>query len=501
MTKNKVALIVLDGWGHGARDNSDAVYTANTPFMDSLEKGHPSAELLTDGENVGLPEGQMGNSEVGHMNIGAGRVVYQDLVKINREISSGDFFNNDVLLEAMNKAKESGRLHLMGLVSNGGVHSSQEHLHALCTMAAQNGIENTFIHVFTDGRDTDPKSAQHFVAQLEEHIKDLPVQIATVVGRYYAMDRDRRWERVKMAYDLLVSEEGAAFDSALDGINASYADGVTDEFIKPISVTSDTDGRIQEGDTVVCFNFRTDRCREITMALTQEEFPDHEMTTLSLNYYTMTRYDQTFKEVGVIYEKNNLNNTLGEVVSAAGATQVRIAETEKYPHVTFFFSGGREEPFSGEDRIMVHSPKVPTYDLQPEMSAPEVADAICKKMDEEPDLIVLNFANPDMVGHTGVFDAIVKAVEATDQCLNQVMTKGLEKGYSFIVIADHGNADNAVNPDGSPNTAHSLNPVPVVVISDQVNELKNGILADVSPTILKIMGIEKPAEMTGSSLF
>lgn len=501
MTKNKVALIVLDGWGHGAKDNSDAVYTANTPFMDSLEKNHPSAELLTDGENVGLPEGQMGNSEVGHMNIGAGRVVYQDLVKINREISSGNFFENEVLLEAMNKAKQKGRLHLMGLVSNGGVHSSQEHLHALCTMAAQNGIEETFIHVFTDGRDTDPKSAQHFVALLEKHIQDLPVQVATVVGRYYAMDRDKRWERVKMAYDLLVSGEGASFESALEGIKASYAECVTDEFIKPIAVGANQEAQIQEGDTVVCFNFRTDRCREITMALTQQDFPDQGMKTLSLNYYTMTRYDQTFKEVGVIYEKDNLNNTLGEVVSAAGATQVRIAETEKYPHVTFFFSGGREEPFTGEDRIMVHSPKVPTYDLQPEMSAPEVADAICKKMDEEPDLIVLNFANPDMVGHTGVFDAIVKAVEATDQCLSQVVTKGLEKGYSFIVIADHGNADNAVNPDGSPNTAHSLNPVPVVVISDQVSTLKNGILADVSPTILKIMGIEKPAEMTGSSLF
>lgn len=505
MTDQKVCLIVLDGWGYGKKDASDAVFTAQTPFMDALEQRAARATLLTDGEHVGLPAGQMGNSEVGHMNIGAGRIVYQDLVRINKAIEDRNFFNNEVLKAAMEESK-GRRLHLIGLVSDGGVHSSQEHLHALLDMAENEGVANVFIHAFTDGRDCDPKSGHGFIQKLEQHAaaKNNNSKVASVIGRYYAMDRDKRWERVKKAYDLLTKGEGEPFLSASCAVEASYAAEVTDEFIEP-KVITDIKGKptatIQEGDVVICFNFRTDRCREITMALTQQDFPEQGMEKLHLAYYTMTRYDSTFKDVHVVYEKDDLAMTLGEVVARAGRSQVRIAETEKYPHVTFFFSGGREQEFEGEDRILVHSPKVATYDLQPEMSAPKVADEIIHRMQENPpDLIVLNFANPDMVGHTGVFDAIVKAVEATDQQLKRVVEAGEKQGYSFVIIADHGNADMAVNADGSPNTAHTTNPVPVLVLHDEVTQLKNGILADVAPTVLVMMGIEQPKQMTGKSL-
>lgn len=504
-TSKKVALIVLDGWGYGKQDESDAVHLAHTPFMDELLSTYPNATLQTDGEHVGLPDGQMGNSEVGHMNIGAGRVVYQDLVRINRAVKDGSFFDQAVLNNAMDQAR-GGRLHLMGLVSDGGVHSSQEHLHALIQLADKAGVPQVFIHAFTDGRDTDPRSGKGFIQSLQQVADESSndTRIASVIGRYYAMDRDKRWERVKKAYDLLVRGEGAPYLSAERAIEASYAEDITDEFIEP-RVMTDIKGKpiatINEGDVAICFNFRTDRCREITMALTQQDFPEHDMKKLDLDYYTMTRYDSTFEKVHVVYEKDDLAMTLGEVVANAGRTQVRIAETEKYPHVTFFFSGGREQEFDGEDRILVHSPKVATYDLQPEMSAPEVADRICARMQENPpDLVVLNFANPDMVGHTGVFEAIVKAVEATDQQMKRVVETGLSQGYQFIIIADHGNADMAVNEDGSPHTAHTTNPVPFIVISPNVKDVHSGILADVAPTVLELMDIEQPVEMTGKSL-
>lgn len=501
----KAALIVLDGWGYGKRDHSDAVHMAHTPFMDDLLANHPNATLQTDGEHVGLPSGQMGNSEVGHMNIGAGRVVYQDLVRINKAIEDRSFFEHPVLREAMNNAG-GGRLHLIGLVSDGGVHSSQEHLHALINLADDAGVPQVFVHAFTDGRDTDPKSGLGYIKKLQQAADEASneTRIASVIGRYYAMDRDKRWERIKKAYDLLVKGEGETYLSAERAIEASYAAGITDEFIEPKVMTDikgDPIATIREGDTVICFNFRTDRCREITMALTQQAFPEQEMKPLALHYFTMTRYDSSFKGVNVVYEKDDLAMTLGEVVAAAGNSQVRIAETEKYPHVTFFFSGGREDVFKGEDRIMVHSPKVATYDLQPEMSAPEVADRICERMqDDPPDLVVLNFANPDMVGHTGVFEAIVKAVEETDQQLKRVVETGLVQGYRFVIIADHGNADMAVNEDGSPHTAHTTNPVPFIVLAPGVDQVKSGILADVAPTVLNLMNIGQPAEMTGQSL-
>ncbi|MFT4778348.1 MAG: 2,3-bisphosphoglycerate-independent phosphoglycerate mutase [Flavobacteriales bacterium] len=505
MTKKKVCLIVLDGWGHGSKDNSDAVFMAKTPFMDALERDFPSAELRTDGEHVGLPDGQMGNSEVGHMNIGAGRVVFQDLVKINNAVKDGSFAKHPVLLNAMQNAKEGKALHFMGLLSDGGVHSTQAHLHALCDLAVEQGVERVYIHAFTDGRDTDPKGGKQYLSELLDHISGTPVQLASVIGRYYAMDRDKRWERVKKAYDLLINGIGRASSDILESMDQCYAEGLTDEFIEPIAMTNKSEqplGVIQEGDVVVCFNFRTDRCREITEVLTQNDAPDFEMKKLNLEYFTMTKYDEAFKGVHVVYEKDDLSNTLGEAVSNAGRTQIRIAETEKYPHVTFFFSGGREVPFEGETRMMVSSPKVPTYDLQPEMSAPEIAENISKAMrgENQADFICLNFANPDMVGHTGVFTAIVKAVEATDGCLKQVVEAGMPNGYSFIIIADHGNADMAVNKDGSPNTAHTTNPVPVVLISEGVASIHNGILADVAPTVLDLLQIEKPIEMTGSSL-
>ena len=502
---HKVVLMILDGWGIGAGDGSDAITTAHTPFMDGLAATPPHARLFTDGEHVGLPKDQMGNSEVGHLNIGAGRVVFQDLVRIDRAIADGSLERNPVLQEAFTRARENGRrLHFIGLVSDGGVHSHQDHLTALCAMSGRAGVPDVFVHAFTDGRDTDPKSGLGSLRQLEADIADTPARVASVVGRYYAMDRDKRWERVRKAYDLLVHGRGTTFSSAGEAIAASYANGVTDEFIEP-AVIAGADGgalaTIRPGDVVICFNFRTDRCREITMALTQQAFPEQGMEPLPLHYVTMTEYDPTYRDVHVVLRKDDLRMTLGEVVSKAGKRQVRIAETEKYPHVTFFFSGGREEPFPGEERILVPSPKVATYDLQPEMSAPEVTDRIVAVLEQgEVDFVCLNFANPDMVGHTGVFDAIVKAVETTDRCAKRVVEAGLPKGYAFVVIADHGNADKAVNPDGSPNTAHTTNPVPVYLVGAGEHHLHNGVLADVAPTILQLMGLPQPMEMTGRSL-
>ncbi len=498
-------LIILDGWGIGDKSKSDAVFNANTPFMDSLIANHPHAKLSTSGEDVGLPDGQMGNSEVGHMNIGAGRIVYQELTRINKSIRDGEFYKNEVLLEAIHTAKKDNvALHLIGLVSKGGVHSNQEHIYAICKLAKQEGLENVFIHAFTDGRDCDPKSGLAFIEELQTELDKSVGKIASIIGRYYAMDRDNRWERVKFAYDAMVNAVGTSYTSAKEAIQTSYSNDKTDEFIEPCIITENGNpiATIKEGDVVLSFNFRTDRPREITIALTQKDFPEVNMKKLNLQYYTMTNYDATFKNIKVLFEKDNLQYTLGEVLAKVDRSQVRIAETEKYPHVTFFFNGGREEPFTLESRIMVNSPKVATYDLQPEMSAVEVKDKIIESINnDQPNFICLNFANPDMVGHTGVYDAIVKAVETVDSCLKEVVEAGLKHEYEFLVIADHGNADFVINADGSPNTAHSLNPVPVVLVSNQKGlTLKDGILADVAPTILRRLGISAPMEMTGTSL-
>ena len=500
--KNKAALIILDGWGYGAKDESDAIFNANTPCMDNLHASNPHATLRTDGNHVGLPEGQMGNSEVGHMNIGAGRIVYQDLLRINNAIADGSFHSEPVLQHAFSKALEGRRLHLMGLVSPGGVHSQQEHLHQLVTAAQNTGIKDVVIHAFTDGRDTLPKMASQYISELENHIAGTNAHIATVHGRYYSMDRDMRMERIAKSWDILCNESSDTleFASAVEGIESSYSKGVTDEFIIPFRVKG-VEGQIRTHDVVICFNFRTDRCRQITSALTQRSYKEHGLNPIDLHYVTMTNYDEKFSGVEVIYDKPNLAHTLGEVISSVGRTQLRIAETEKYPHVTFFFNGGRETPFEGENRLMAHSPKVATYDLQPEMSAEKLVDIVIPEMNaNRADFICLNFANPDMVGHTGVFEAIVKAVETTDNCLSKVLEAGLSSGYEFVIIADHGNADKAINPDGSPHTAHTTNPVPIIVVSSREIEVRDGILADVAPTILDLMGIEKPSEMTGSSL-
>jgi len=498
--KKKVCLVILDGWGHGKKDKSNAIFMANTPFVDSLYLQCPNAELRTDGENVGLPDGQMGNSEVGHMNIGAGRIFYQDLVRINLAIRDGSFLNNPVLVESMRKAKSGQRnLHLIGLVSNGGVHSHIEHLKALCTLAHHYGLKDVFIHAFTDGRDCDPKSGEGFLVELENHLTKTTGRIVSVCGRYFAMDRDKRWERISEAYNLLVHGKGKNFNSAEAAIKQHYSEGITDEFILP-SVIGNVE-TIKDDDVVICFNFRTDRCREITQVLTQSANHEYNMHPLNLHYVTMTNYDDSFEKVDAAFEKDHLENTLGEVISKSGRTQLRIAETEKYPHVTFFFNGGREENFPGEKRIMIPSPKVATYDMKPDMSANEVADAACAEMKESsPDFICLNFANPDMVGHTGVFDAIVKAVETTDECVKKVVETGTANGYSFIIIADHGNAEFAVNEDGTPNTAHTTNPVPVMVIDEGIKNVSNGILADIAPTILHLMRIEIPEVIKGKSL-
>ncbi len=501
----KVALIILDGWGIGDGSKSDAIANANTPFVDSLFKNYPHSTLLTSGNNVGLPDGQMGNSEVGHLNIGAGRIVYQDLELINKAIREKTIDTNPTLVKAFEYAKQNNKsVHFMGLVSEGGVHSSQTHLHHLCDMAKANGLSNVFIHAFTDGRDTDPKSGLGYMRNLEEHLKTSAGRVASVCGRYYAMDRDKRWERVKIAYDLLVHGTGNKTTNSLAGVKQSYTENVTDEFIKPIVITDDAGnaiGAIKENDVVICFNFRTDRCREITQVLTQQNMPKQGMNTLPLYYVTMTNYDHTFKNVHLVYDKDNLANTLGEVLEKAGKTQIRIAETEKYPHVTFFFSGGREKEFKGEKRLMIPSQKVATYDLKPEMSAEEVTDTIVPELLKgNTDFVCLNFANADMVGHTGDYKAVTKAIETVDACAKKVIETGLKTGYSFIIIADHGNADFMINPDGSPNTAHSTNPVPCILIDTDYKKVSDGKLADIAPTILKMMNLAIPKEMDGKVL-
>ncbi len=503
--KKKVLLAILDGWGIGDGSQSDVISIANTPYWDKLTATYPNSKLLTCGENVGLPDGQMGNSEVGHLNIGAGRIVYQDLVKINKEIREGKIDRNPVLVEAFKYAKENNKaVHFLGLVSDGGVHSLDKHLYKLCDMTKDYDLDRVFIHALTDGRDTDPRSGYGFVKNLLDHLKHSNGKIASLCGRYYTMDRDKRWERVKQGYDLITKGIGKPATDILKAIQESYDEGVTDEFIKPI-VCVDDSGKpiavVQEGDVFICFNFRTDRLREITIALTQKDMHEFDMHTIDLYYLTMTRYDDTFQNVRVIYDKENVSNTLGEVISKAGLRQLRIAETEKYAHVTFFFSGGREEVFENEDRILIHSPKVPTYDLKPEMSAFEVKDALVEQLNTQKyDFICLNFANGDMVGHTGVYEAIRKAVESVDTCLKEVVETARKNDYTVLILADHGNADYAKNPDGSPNTAHSLNPVPFIVVSDEYKTAKDGILADVAPTVLRIMELPIPQEMTGKIL-
>jgi len=500
----KVALLILDGWGHGDKTKSDAIFNANTPFVDSLEKNYPNAELLTDGEHVGLPHGQMGNSEVGHLNIGAGRIVYQELTRINKAIRDGEFQKNKILLDAFQYAKkENKKVHFFGLVSTGGVHSSQEHIYALCDLAKAQGLTNVFIHAFTDGRDCNPTTGMAHIKNLQNHLKNSVGKIASVIGRYYSMDRDNRWPRIQLAHDLMVNGKGEEIQDPIEAIQKSYAAEITDEFIKPFVIVENNKpvGKIEEGDVVISFNFRTDRCREITTVLTQKDMPEFGMKKLNLHYVTMTNYDSTFQHVNVVFETDNLNNTIGEIVAKAGLTQVRIAETEKYPHVSYFFSGGREKEFAGERRIMIPSAKVATYDLQPEMSAKEITQAISEDMEKNgPDFICLNFANTDMVGHTGVYSSILKAAEEVDGCVKKLVEKGKSLGYSFVIIADHGNSDFAINLDGSPNTAHSLNPVPIIILDNDVKKVENGILADVAPTILHLMGIEKPVEMTGKVL-
>ena len=499
----KALLMILDGWGIGNHTKSDAIYSTPTPYWDSLIKDYPNSELQASGENVGLPDGQMGNSEVGHLNIGAGRVLYQDLVKINKAIKDGSILDNPQIKDAFSYAKNSGKaLHFMGLTSDGGVHSSLDHLFALCDIAKQYGLEKVYIHCFMDGRDTDPRSGKGFIEQLQAHTEKSAGTIASIIGRYYAMDRDKRWDRVKVAYDLLVNGEGTQSTDMVKAMQDSYDADVTDEFIKPIN-NANVDGTIKDGDAVIFFNYRNDRAKELTIVLTQHDMPEEGMHTIpGLQYYCMTPYDASFTGVHILFDKENVDNTLGEYLSSLGKKQLHIAETEKYAHVTFFFNGGREAPYEGEERILVASPKVATYDLQPEMSAFEVKDKLVDAIRSEKfDFIVVNFANGDMVGHTGVYEAIQKAVKAVDQCVNDTVEAAKAAGYEVIIIADHGNADNAINPDGTPNTAHSLNPVPCVyVTADRNARIADGILADVAPTILHIMGLPQPAEMTGHNL-
>ena len=504
----KVLLMILDGWGEGKHDHSNAIYTQGAPFIDTLRAKYPMSHLQACGEYVGLPDGQMGNSEVGHMNLGAGRVVYQDLMKINKACREHKLLDRAEVKGVYDYVKQSGKkLHLLGLCSRGGVHSSLEHYFEFLNVAKEYGLEDVYVHCFMDGRDTDPHSGAGFVAELEEHMAASTGKVASVCGRFYAMDRDKRWERVQQAYNLLVKGEGAAFTSAAEGIKASYEADVTDEFIKPIVITG-ADGqplaKIEEGDAVIFMNFRNDRAREITAVLTQNDMPDFGMKVIpNLYYCCMTPYDASFTGLHILFNKELVKDTLGEVVSKAGKRQLRIAETEKYAHVTFFFNGGRETPFENEDRILVNSPKVATYDLQPEMSAPEVTEKLVEAINtEKEDLIILNFANGDMVGHTGVYDAICKAVKCIDGCVEKVVNAAIEHGYAILLTADHGNADNAVNPDGSPNTAHSLNPVQFIVINagDDVKEVKDGALCNVAPTILKLMGIPQPAAMEAEPL-
>jgi 2,3-bisphosphoglycerate-independent phosphoglycerate mutase len=506
MENKRAILVIMDGWGQGQVPAADAIAKANTPFVSSLYEKFPHSTLVTCGEAVGLPDGQMGNSEVGHLNLGAGRIVYQELQRINVAVRTGELAANPVLQATMNYAKENDKaLHLLGLVSDGGVHSHISHLKALTQIAKEKGLSKVYIHAFTDGRDTDPKGGLDYMTDLVAHLQQTTGEVASITGRYYAMDRDKRWERVKLAYDALVAGVGTPTQDPVNAIRASYAEGVTDEFIKPIIVTN-AQGQplttIKDGDAVLCFNFRTDRCREITQVLTQQAFPEFSMQPLQLNYTTMTEYDKTYKGVHVIFENDNLNNTMGEILEANNRSQIRIAETEKYPHVTFFFSGGREKEFNGERRLIIASPKVATYDMKPEMSAYEITDAIVPEINaRSADFICLNFANADMVGHTGIFEAAVKAVETVDACVNRVVTAALQNDYTVFLTADHGNADYMINADGTPNTAHTLNLVPYFVISnDYKGMLKPGKLGDVAPTILTLMGLPIPKEMTGEVL-
>ena len=502
MNDKKIILIIMDGWGLGKIKKSDAIQHAKVPFVDSLYNQYPNNTLVACGQAVGLPDGQMGNSEVGHLNLGAGRIVYQELERVNQAIKTGELQNNPQILAAINYAQQNNRkLHLLGLLSDGGVHSHIHHLKAIVSVCAQKKLQNVFVHAFTDGRDTDPKSGMGFIGDLQNHLNKTTGKIASVTGRYFAMDRDKRWERIKIAYEALVNGTGAASNNILESILASYQSNVTDEFIMPIINTA-CNGKIEAHDAVICFNFRTDRCREITQVLTQKDMPEYQMKTLPLQYTTMTVYDHTFKNVNTVFQNDDLKQTLGEVLSAAGKTQLRIAETEKYPHVSFFFSGGREVPFEGEKRIMIPSPKVATYDLQPQMSAPEVTEAVLKEINNNPpDFICLNFANADMVGHTGVWPAIIKAVETVDHCVAQVVKAALEKDYCILLTADHGNADFAINEDGSPNTAHTLNLVPLFVIDKNwKGNVQPGKLGDIAPSILTMMDIPVPAAMTGNVL-
>ena len=501
----KVILMILDGWGKSPDPKVSAIDNANVPFINSLYTKYPSAQLRTDGLNVGLPEGQMGNSEVGHMNLGAGRIVYQDLAKINLAVANKTLAKEQVLIDAFNYAKASDKkVHFLGLVSDGGVHSHTSHLRGLIDASQEYGLDKVFIHAFTDGRDVDPKSGKKYLQDLQDYIAPTPVKIASIIGRYYAMGRDKRWERVKLAYDLVVHGTGTATTDVVTSIATSYGNDVTDEFIQPL-VAVDANGEpsavIQEDDVVIFFNFRTDRGRELTEALSQQDFHEQNMHKLNLYYVTLTNYDETYQNVKVVYNKDNITETLGEVLEKANKKQIRIAETEKYPHVTFFFSGGRETPFEGETRILRNSPKVATYDLQPEMSAYELKDALVPELHNgEVDFVCLNFANGDMVGHTGIMEAAIKACEAVDVCVKEVVEAALANDYTTIIIADHGNCETMINPDGSPNTAHTTNPVPIILVDRELKKINDGVLGDIAPTILELMGVAQPAAMTSHSL-
>ncbi len=501
----KVVLVIMDGWGLGKGDVADAITKASTPFIDSLYAAYPHSKLLTSGANVGLPDGQMGNSEVGHLNIGAGRIVYQDLVRINKEIEANSFCDNAAMQKAFEYCKQHNKpLHLMGLVSDGGVHSHIDHLIAICHCAKATGIQQIYLHAFLDGRDTDPHSGKIFINRLITETESTGALVATISGRYYSMDRDKRWERIKLTYDAIVNGIGEKATIPIEAIQNSYDNNVTDEFMIPtvlVDPEQKANAKISDGDAVICFNFRTDRCREITQVLTQLDMPAFQMKALKLHFTTMTNYDKTYTDVNVMFDKQDLSNTLGEALARFDKTQLRIAETEKYPHVSFFFSGGREAVFDGEERIMIPSPKVATYDLKPEMSAYEVRDRLCAELEKAKlDFVCINFANTDMVGHTGNYEAIVKAVETTDTCVKSVVETGLRNGYSFIITADHGNADFAINSDGTPNTAHTTNPVPCILIDSDFKQMKDGILADLAPTVLHLMGLKIPIEMTGNVL-
>ena len=501
----KVILMILDGWGKSPDPKISAIDNANIPFINSLYKNYPHAQLRTDGLNVGLPEGQMGNSEVGHMNLGAGRIVYQDLAKINLAVANHTLAKEPVLVDAFKYAKtHNKKVHFLGLLSDGGVHSHTSHLRGLIDATQEHGLQKVYVHAFTDGRDVDPKSGKHYIQDLQDYIANTSVKLASIIGRYYAMDRDRRWERIKLAYDLLVNGIGTHVTNAVASIEESYEVNVTDEFIHPTVIVDAFDkplATIEEDDVVIFFNFRTDRGRELTEVLTQMDCHEHNMHKLNLYYVTLTNYDETYKNIKVVYNKDNITETLGEVLEKAHKKQIRIAETEKYPHVTFFFSGGRELPFEGEFRILKNSPKVATYDLQPEMSAFELADALVPELNKgEVDFVCLNFANGDMVGHTGIMSAAIQACEAVDKCVEKVISAALANNYTTIVIADHGNCETMINPDGSPNTAHTTNPVPIILVDKELKKIQNGVLGDIAPTILELMGIEKPDVMTRHSL-